>query len=158
MSYELTKISKLSDSFTSFYSIYCDESKDTLYDEFFLKYINIKKYRKKMGIANLNIRSMSAYKGAKDHFFKSPDEKVCYIYFAHWLEARLYCLRFSEKLVILGSGGLLSSGKLFKSSQIAMDLNRNKMDEILKAISNKMDAGIISITSDGLDFVGILKF
>jgi hypothetical protein len=148
---EIIRLDEFSGEAASFYSVNYNGSKDSLFDEFRDKYFNIRKYRKNMGTTILQISQLGSSFGAVDRFFEPndpfPADRVCYLHLRNWPKIRLFCIRFSKNLVVIGSGGLIDQTS-------TVNREKNKMSHISELITIKMHHGDLRITHDGKNFMG----
>lgn len=108
MKSKLIKLINLSGVKTSIYSIVTEDSKIPFWDCF------IKDYNKDYPQDLINIaarlRSIGNIVGAPDEFFKLDEglewnDLVCALYDLPDKHLRLYCIRLSEQIIIIGNGG-----------------------------------------------------
>ncbi|HEX3933536.1 MAG TPA: hypothetical protein VHW43_02580 [Puia sp.] len=95
----------------SLYTVMVDAPGDaitTKFDQF------IEKYRSKYPIELMDIarrlNSLGNITGCTENFFKldeglDPDDLVCALYDVPEINLRLYCIRLSDQITILGDGG-----------------------------------------------------
>lgn len=160
MKFKLKKLSKLSGSKASFYTILCDKT-DSLFGKFVRD--NEKKFQGELLDILGRIKNMGTINGATDNFFKLDesedrhDEKVVALYDKPNSRLRLYCVKLSDQLVVLCGGGHKPKGiirwqakaDLAKEARLAMDIS--------KLIEMNMEISKLSISSDGLHFIDNLE-
>lgn len=121
------------------------------------------KYREKYPTDLMNIvrrlKSLGNITGCTENFFKldeglDPDDLVCALYDIPDINLRLYCIRLSEQITILGNGG----PKTTRTWQEDKNLERevNEMMNVSKIIRAKMKSGDLRISTDGLLLEGDL--
>ncbi len=107
MKYRLVKIEELSGNKASFYTIKYDNKELSLFEEFIALHQNSLKDEIKSILKRL--RTIGTKTGAREHYFKKwegqPGDGVAALYDTPNKRLRLYCIRFSNSIVILGSGG-----------------------------------------------------
>jgi hypothetical protein len=121
------------------------------------------KYRDKYPTDLMNIvrrlKSLGNTTGCTENFFKldeglEPDDLVCALYDIPDINLRLYCIRLSEQITILGDGG----PKTTRTWQEDKNLERevNEMMNVSKIIRTKIKNGDLRISADGLRLEGDL--
>jgi hypothetical protein len=121
------------------------------------------KYRDKYPTDLMNIvrrlKSLGNTTGCTENFFKldeglEPDDLVCALYDIPDINLRLYCIRLSEQITILGDGG----PKTTRTWQEDKNLERevNEMMNVSKIIRTKIKNGDLRISTDGLRLEGDL--
>jgi hypothetical protein len=129
----------------------------TKFDQF------IEKYRDTYPIELMDIvrrlKSLGNITGCTENFFKldeglDPDDLVCALYDVPKINLRLYCIRLSDKIVILGDGG----PKTTRTWQEDRNLERevHAMMDVSKIIRTKIKNGDLRISADELRLEGDL--
>lgn len=158
MKLKLKKL-RFSDKKASFYTIVIDDS-DTVFGKFLVE--NIEKFQPELSRMMTRINLMATKYGAIEEFFKlnessDDDEKVVAYYDEPEKHLRVYCVRMSNRLVVLGGGGQKKKSiikwqqdrKLRKEAEFIMSIS--------KLIDSKMMSGDLAISPDGLHFIGNLE-
>ena len=123
----------------------------------------IEKYRYTYPTALMDIvrrlKSLGNITGCTENFFKldeglDPDDLVCALYDVPEINLRLYCIRLSEHLTILGDGG----PKTTRTWQEDKNLERevHAMMNVSRIIRAKIKNGDLRISADGLRLEGDL--
>lgn len=156
--YEIVRLDKLSGHRCSFYSVYVKEDNETLFDKF------LKNHEAEYGEALDNILDridLYAYKyGAKAKDFKFEGSKIGE--FAHALrdypkkKLRLYCIRYSTTLVILGGGAPKNVDTWQEDDALKTEVEF--MFEVADIIAERLESKEIRFSNDFLDLEGKLTF
>lgn len=91
-----------------FYSIQMENSAISLYEEFYIKHQNLVGFKQDLSTILSQIREIGL-RGAKDYYFRhegSAEALPSTFFGGNKSNLRLYCLRLSENVVILVSGGV----------------------------------------------------
>lgn len=154
--YRLKK-NELSGEKASFYTVGNTETKATLYHDFLIKWRS--KYSEQLISINGRIKSMANEVGALEDYFRpdesdNDDEMVMAINDLPEAVLRQYCIRLSDRLVILGGGG----PKFVKAWQDDKTLESAAREVILysEIVQKKLTHGDLQISEDGLFFTGNL--
>ncbi len=158
MRIRLVQLHLPSKDFATFYTLYYGSDSITLFEKFNNKYI--KKYKKEIDVIKMQLKSMGQITGAKGSYFDSAEinqgDKVFSFNIHPKHRLRIYCIKFSEKLVVFGGGGLIVSGKgSVAADQILLKENA-LMGEVSRLIDEKLNLGEIYIHSKGMRFLGNL--
>ena len=156
MKIKLVKINNISGGLTSFYSVCYEPSEVTIFDEFCSQYRNT--YGSQIREINTRLLDMGTNMGANQFFFKpkriKKGDNVCILKEPHLTEMRLFCIKYGEKLVVLGGGGpklkkidSLASKNLLKKEQ-------EKMSQISRLIDMKIQSGELEFSLNNMDFIG----
>ncbi|WP_078666938.1 hypothetical protein [Chitinophaga eiseniae] len=107
------------------------------------------------------LKSLGTKTGCIENFFKldeglDPDDLVCALYDVPETNLRLYCIRLSDQIAILGDGG--PKPKTIRAWQEDKDLERevHEMMRVSKIIRTKIDNGDLRISDNGLRLEGDL--
>jgi hypothetical protein len=129
----------------------------TKLEQFFEKYKD--KYPTDLMNIVRRLKSLGNTTGCTENFFKldeglEPDDLVCALYDIPDINLRLYCIRLSEQITILGDGG----PKTTRTWQEDKNLERevNEMMNVSKIIRTKIKNGDLRISTDGLRLEGDL--
>ena len=148
MKIELIKINNMSGALTSYYSVCYNDSDTTIFDDF----LSENRLLNQILVNEIVLRLIDLANniGANEFFFKykniKPGDNVCYLREPHLTGIRLFCIRYGEKLVVLGSGGPKFKGKKStKSNNILLKKENERMSKISTLI-----------TSNNTDFKGNL--
>ena len=159
MEFELVKLPHFSNGEVSVYTLLNTDTGISLFQSFIQE--NSKDYPNEVKDIAKRILSFKEL-GAREIFFKinegKPGDGVCALYDDEKSNLRLYCIRYSTMLVILGSGGhksketraLQETKKLEDENQIM----RNLSAEIEKRRRN----GDLSFSKDFLEIDGDMIF
>jgi hypothetical protein len=107
------------------------------------------------------LKSLGNKTGCMENFFKldeglDPDDLVCALYDVPETNLRLYCIRISDQITILGDGG--PKPKAIRAWQEDKNLERevHEMMKVSGIIRNKINNGDLRISDDGLRLEGDL--
>lgn len=158
MEVTLVKIVELSGNKATIYSVRLDVSPDTLIEEFLasnsISFIDETKDILK------RLRAIANKVGAQDHLFKlyegNPGDGVCALYDEPDSKLRLYCIRYSTQIVVVGSGGPKS--KEIKKLQDDPRLKEENyfLRWLSEQISLRIRSGEIFYSANGKEFKGNL--
>lgn len=159
MKIKLVKIHNLSGIKTSYYSVCYGNSEITLFDEFNSDYRDSNKSL--IDEITLRLKSIAHVTGANEFFFNPKKRKhgdnVCYLREAPQAKIRLFCIRYGEKLIILGNGGSkFVDGKLNLKNELLKKENE-RMAKISTLIDIKIHEGTLEFTPNDMDFKGDLE-
>lgn len=129
----------------------------TKLDQFFEKYRDTYP-TDLMGIVR-RLKSLGNTTGCSENFFKldeglDPDDLVCALYDVPKINLRLYCIRLSDQITILGDGG----PKTTRTWQEDKNLERevHAMMNVSRILRTKIRNGDLRISADGLRLEGDL--
>lgn len=107
------------------------------------------------------LKSLGHKTGCTENFFKldeglDPDDLVCALYDVPGTNLRLYCIRLSDQITILGGGG--PKLKTIRAWQEDKNLEKevHEMMRVSKIIRTKINNGDLRISEDGLRLEGDL--
>ena len=157
---KLKLLETYSGEIASLYTVMVDGPNGTIttkLDQFYEKYRG--KYPTDLMNIVRRLKSLGNTTGCTENFFKldeglDPDDLVCALYDIPDINLRLYCIRLSEQITILGDGG----PKTTRTWQEDKNLERevNEMMNVSKIIRTKMKSGDLRISTDGLRLEGDL--
>ena len=157
---KLKLLETYSGEIASLYTVMVDGPNGTIttkLDQFYEKYRG--KYPTDLMNIVRRLKSLGNTTGCTENFFKldeglDPDDLVCALYDRPDINLRLYCIRLSEQITILGDGG----PKTTRTWQEDKNLERevNEMMNVSKIIRTKMKSGDLRISTDGLRLEGDL--
>src|SRR5258708_34153315 len=129
----------------------------TKFDQFIEKYRST--YPRELMDIVRRLKSLGNTTGCTENFFKldeglEPDDLVCALYDVPEINLRLYGIRLSEKIIILGDGG----PKTTRTWQEDRNLERevHAMMDVSRVIRTKLKNGDLRISDDGLRLEGDL--
>ncbi len=159
MKYKIVKIEKLSGTEASIYTLLQDGETKTLFDSFLSENNNL--FKSEIIDIVKRLRAIGQKTGAREQFFKlnegNPGDGVSALYDRRNAILRLYCIRYANIAIILGSGG--EKPKSIKSFQDSPKLKkenyllRRASKEILERIKNKD----FKWSPDSSDLIGNLE-
>ena len=129
----------------------------TKLDQFF------EKYRETCltGIMDIarRLKSLGNITGCTENFFKldeglEPDDLVCALYDVPAINLRLYCIRLSDQITILGSGGPKTTRTWQEDKNLEKEVHA--MMNVSRIIRAKIRNGDLRISADGLRLQGDL--
>jgi hypothetical protein len=123
---------------------------EELGDSYFEKLVNV------VG----RLKSMGNSTGAVETFIKldeglDPNDMVCALYDEPEREIRLYCIRISERIMIIGGGGPKNVRAWQHDAKLTREVKY--MMTISEIVRTKMRNGDIKISTDGLKLNGNLS-
>jgi len=154
---KLVYLTRLSGDKASIYSIMTEKKVGTFLDHF------IADHSKDCFQDLLNIlgrlKSMGNEVGALEPYFKLDeglewDDLVCAFYDIPDKHLRLYCIRISENIVIVGNGGPKNVRTWQEDPKLSREVN--EIMHYSKIIRTKLEDGSLRISEDGLKFEGDL--
>jgi hypothetical protein len=129
----------------------------TKFDQFIEKYRST--YPTELMDIVRRLTSLGNITGCIESFFKldeglDPDDLVCALYDVPKINLRLYCIRLSDQITILGDGG----PKATRTWQEDRNLERevHAMMDVSRVIRTKLKNGDLRISADGLRLEGDL--
>ena len=160
MKFKLVQLKKFCGEKASFYTILVDEG-ETLFGKFVTE--NTKDFQNELMNMVGRIKNMGCKNGATDNFFKLDessdpiDDNVVALYDKPDKKLRLYCVKMSDNLIVLGGGGKKPhwvfkwqwDSKLKKEAEMIMNIS--------KLINSRIEHGQLGISQDGLTFTGNLE-
>lgn len=160
MKFSLIKLNRLSGNGASIYAIQREGETETSLDKFISE--NSDSFKSEINDIIRRLKSIGHKTGARTQFFKENEGKsgdgVCALYDDPDSNLRLYCIRFSVQLLVIGGGGhkpktiraLQEHPKLKAENYFLRELS----SQIMKRIRHKD----IEFTNGGFDFKGDLEF
>jgi hypothetical protein len=159
MKYKIVKLSKFSGNAANIYTIYLPDKDKTLFDLFISE--NQNSFKSELNDIVKRLNAIGLKVGACESFFKLneglPGDGVCALYDRPDKNLRLYCIRYSSLIVILGGGGTKPKNiNAFQKNQKLTNENYF-LRKVVKDIKSKMELGEMEISSDGAEFIGNLE-
>ncbi len=161
MDYEIVELVPFSGGEAKIYSVIPEGKEETLFDNFIKDYKDIFRGEVKDILGTLH--EIGHTTGARYSYFKHHEGKkgdyVCALYDCPDKNLRLYCIRFSSCIVILGDGGqkkkeIIKWQQDKRLSKAAMEMIKYAND-ILKRLDSKN--GDLRISKDGMELEGNLN-
>ena len=159
MKCRLKKITHLSGNKASVYSVIMDGDTKTLYEIFLAE--NFTSHLSEVTQINKRLQIIGTKTGAIDDFFKLYEGKfgdgVCALYDLPRYKLRLYCIKYSSQIIILGGGGPKSK----KTKALQDDPKLKAENYFLRWLSEQITVRLNSdnqISDDGFDLIGDLEF
>lgn len=160
MKFEVVKLGQFNGNKCGVYSIFVDNEQETLFERF----LSENKISFKSEIINIleRIRTINSITGARENYFKldegKPGDGICALFDLPDSNLRLYCIRYSNSLIILGGGG-----EKKKSVKALQEVEKLKTENyILRKISAEIAKRIrqreITFSEDGTEITGELEF
>ena len=160
MKFKVVQLSQFNGNKAGIYSVYLNDEQKTLF-ECFLK-DNINAFKSEIISINKTIIAINSKTGARESFFKTnegnPGDGVCALYDDPGSKLRLYCIRYGNSLVILGSGG--PKPKTIRTLQEDEKLKTENyfLRRISELITERVKSDEISYSDDGTELYGDLDF
>jgi hypothetical protein len=158
--FRLKRLDQFCGGKASFYTVLINES-ELLFERF------IKEYQKSYQMELLSIASrintMKNETGALDSFFRLDEssdwniKKVVALNDKPEACLRLYGVKLSNKLVVLGSGGPKPKGIIRWQQNTKLSREAHLFEGISEYIHTRMERGQLRISEDGLNFIGNLE-
>lgn len=157
---KLKLLETYSGEMASIYTLMMDGPNGTItskLEQFYEKYKD-KYLTETMDIARRLI-SMGNTTGCTENFFKldeglDPNDLVCALYDVPDINLRLYCIRISEQITILGDGGPKNTRTWQEDKNLEKEVH--EMMNLSKIIRAKLKNGDIRISADGKRLEGNL--
>ncbi len=160
MEYEIVKLSLLSGTQCTVYSIIPERGGLTLYDVFINE--NIADFREKVRDINNRLKLIGTKHGARHSYFKHFEGRygdgVCALYDLPEKNLRLYCIRYGSDVIILGGGGLKTKETMAWQDDTKLTEEATRMIEYAKDIARRMDSGEIYMSRDKPELEGNFYF
>lgn len=160
MKCKIVKLDQFSGDEASVYSVYMDEAKSTLFEEFMKE--NIISFKSELIDIVKRLKTIGSKTGAREGFFKINEgdlsDGICALYDEPNSKLRLYCIRYGNDIIILGGGG--EKPKNIRAFQENEKLEKENylLREISKEITKRIKDKDIKRSEDYLDFEGELEF
>jgi hypothetical protein len=154
--FKLIKIAQLSGRKATIYSAILDEDGQNLFEQFIEENDNL--HRPELLEILARIKSISHKEGAREHYFKKGEgllgDGVEALFDVTKRKLRLYCIRYSSVVLVLGGGG----AKNVRTLQEDPKLKRENY--LLRQISKRLTLAIKEgdLQWNGDDFTGQLEF
>lgn len=158
MKAKLVKLGQFSGNKASIYGVWFDELQKTSFDTFIIENKNVFLSELKDIISRLKIIGCTT--GAREQFFKInegiPGDGVCALYDSPDKKLRLYCIRYGNLIVIIGSGGSKEVQKLQQNDKLKDE--NYFLRELSAKITERLKEGELWFTDNKMDFEGNLEF
>ena len=160
MKYKIVQLSQFSGDKAGIYSVYLDDEQKTLF-ECFLKE-NIDAFKSEIININKTIVAINSKTGARAIYFKQeegiPGDGVCALYDDPGSKLRLYCIRYGNSLVILGSGGYKPKSIRALQEDEKLKTENYFLRKVSESITERIKSCEISFSDDGAELYGDLDF
>jgi hypothetical protein len=147
MKFEIVDIEELSGSRAKIYSIMLDGDNYTLLDQFF---DDNRKFDEEMKEIALKLKLMGETTGCRENFFKvyegSPGDGVVALWYKN---IRLYCLRYDNTCIFIGSGGYKSPKIRAYQEDPVLNVKVSQMKDIAAVINSAIIDKDLIIKDDG---------
>lgn len=123
---------------------------------------NIAKFQPELSRMITRLGLMATKYGALDEFFKlressDDDEKVVAYYDEPDKHLRVYCVKMSDRLIVLGGGGQKAKRIIKWQQDKKLKKEAEFIMQISKLIDQKLRSGELGISDDGFSFIGNLE-
>ena len=157
MKSKLVYLTKLSGDKASIYSVITENKAGTYFDHFIAEHKE--GYFQDLLNVSGRLKSVGNEVGALESYFKLDeglewDDLVCAFYDIPDKHLRLYCIRLSDKIVVVGNGGPKNVRTWQEDPKLKREVN--EMMHYSKIIRTKLEDGTLKISKDGLKFEGDL--
>ncbi|MEO6328959.1 MAG: hypothetical protein ABIO55_08505 [Ginsengibacter sp.] len=159
MKFTLKRLPQFCGDKASFYTVASNDTE--LFRSFLIE--NTKLFEAELLNILGRIKNMGMKNGATDNFFRldesedANDEKVVAIKDLPSSKLRLYCVRMSDSLVVLGGGGPKPKNVFRWQDDLKLKKEAHKIMSVSNLIELKISHGKLKITDDGLSFQGDLQ-
>lgn len=144
----------------SLYTVMFDTPGGTItskFDQFIEKYRST--YPAELMDIVRRLTSLGNTTGCTEHFFKldeglEADDLVCALYDVPEINLRLYCIRLSDQITVLGDGGPKTTRTWQEDRNLQKEVHA--MMDVSRIIRAKIKKGDLRISADGLRLEGDL--
>ena len=147
MRFEIVDIEELSGSKAKIYSIMFDGEDSTLLDRFFE---DNREFEEELKEIALKLKIMGETTGCRENFFKvyegSPGDGVVALWYRN---IRLYCLRYDNTCIFIGSGGYKPPDIRAYQEDPALNAKVSQMKDIAAVINSAIIDKDLIIKEDG---------
>ena len=158
MKLKLVKLLDYKGSKTTIYSLYDEEEGITLHEKFILE--NTDNCIDELQDIHVRLLNISQKFGAREQFFKlhegSAGDMLCALYDMPDKKLRLYCIRLSNVVLILGGGGEKNVRSLQEDDKLKSE--NYLLRFISKELYNRIKDRDIKWSADGMELLGDLNF
>lgn len=160
MKCKLVKIGRLSGNKASVYSVIMEGNSVTLFDQFVLE--NKTTFKSEIKDIALRLQTIGQKTGARETFFKlnegKPGDGVCALYDHPNSNLRLYCIRYGNDIIILGSGGHKpKSGRAFQEVE-KLEKENYLLRKLSELITERLKDDELRFSDDDLSLEGNMIF
>lgn len=157
MKSKLIELPKFSGKKASIYSIVTEDSKVPFFNHFIAEHRN--EYEQDLISIAKRLRSIGSTVGAREIYFKLDEgvkwnDLVCALYDEPDRHLRLYCIRLSENIIIVGNGGPKDVRAWQEDIKLSKEVH--EMMHYSSIIRKKLKDGSLRISEDGMRFEGDL--
>ena len=140
---------------TTFYSVKLDGENNTLFEKFVIE--NEQSCGAELEKISRSIRKMADVTGAREQFFKLkegvPGDGVCALYDDPDKKLRLYCIRYGNVAMILGSGGEKPKNIRALQESVELTAENQLVRDISRAITQALKSGQIWWSKNGIELL-----
>ena len=158
MKFRIPKLDHFSGGKANIYTVYLEEEKASLFDLFIQQFRESNPEELRSMVSRL--RAIGHTTGASENFFRLGewryDDKIVALHELPKMKLRLYCIRYTDGLIIVGGGG--PKDVRAWQNEHHLRAGADAMIQVSKMIDERMAAGKITITPDGKTLKGNLKF
>ncbi len=160
MKFKVVQLSQFNGNKAGVYSVILDDEQQTLYERFLME--NISAFKSEIIDVNKRIQTINRKTGAREIYFKfdegNPGDGVCALYDEPGSKLRLYCIRYGNSLIILGSGGPKSKSIRAFQEDSKLTIENYLLRRISGLITERVRNGEILFSDDGTELYGELEF
>ena len=147
MNFDIVDIEEFSGRMAKIYSIMLDGDEDTLLDQFFEEN---QQYEEELKEIVTKLKIMGSSTGCRIQYFKeyegAPGDGVVALWYK---EIRLYCLRFDNTCIFIGSGGYKPPNISAYQEDSLLNAKVQQMKDIAASINNAIIEKDLIIKDDG---------
>lgn len=164
MNYEIVELIPFSGSEATIYSIIPADATETLFDQFVDEYTI--EFRDEIKDILKRIKQIGHTTGARESFFKHEGDAefvrkygkyVCALYDEDKKKLRLYCIRLSKMVIILGGGGYKSKETIKWQDNEKLSEKVREIMAYAESILKQLDSRDLYWSANGLELEGNLK-
>lgn len=159
LEYEISELTKYSGNSATIYSILERSETETLFGKFIAEYQSTYKSEVKYIVERIQVIAKET--GARIQFFKTGEgrfgDRVCALFDLPKQMLRLYCIRFNDKILILGGGGLKPAGMTAYQNDTTLSLAGNWMKEVAQFLNESFSERKIRLSENKDKLLGKLK-
>jgi hypothetical protein len=158
--FEIIKVSQLSGTRATVYSVIVNDAPQTLFDQFLVE--NSAEFLPELQDIIGRIKVMGQKTGTIETFFRKPEGKagqdVFALYDSPGSKLRLYCIRLGNVALILGGGGPKPKGVIAFQDDPKLKEENYILREISDRLTQRIKEKDIWWSSDGMELEGELTF
>ncbi|MBK9014413.1 MAG: hypothetical protein IPM82_10155 [Saprospiraceae bacterium] len=160
MKFEIVKVSQLSGTRATIYSVIVNDSFQTLLDQFLVE--NTADFPHEIDDITTRLNVIGHKTGAVETFFRKPEGKagqdVFALYDSPGVKLRLYCIRLGNLALVLGGGGPKPKGVIKLQDDPKLKSENYMLREISDRLTQRIKDKEIWWSRDGMELEGDFIF